>query len=174
MKLHQSVTLSCEHKCFPRLAKWTLLTNRDVVFAHCDETSCSSMEGFNMSYDQYLKGDLSLTISKADYRMRNTFVCECSIAEISKLHLSIESKWEYSIKSLLLLIKHLLTFRVKDTVRILSWNYTHQYSGLTHNYTLTHCSKVRWEWHTGPNIGPNATVRILFYLWFYQYYWNMS
>ncbi|KAB5528198.1 hypothetical protein PHYPO_G00137620 [Pangasianodon hypophthalmus] len=90
VKLHQSVTLSCEYKCSGSV-KWTLFNNRDVVFARCDQTSCSSLEGYEISHDQYLKGDLSLTITAADYSKRNTYSCECRISEISTVSLSIET-----------------------------------------------------------------------------------
>ncbi|KAF4074834.1 hypothetical protein AMELA_G00243490 [Ameiurus melas] len=91
VKLHQPVTLSCEYKCSGSV-KWSLFNNRDVVFARCDETSCSSLvKGYNMSYDQYQDGDLSLIITAADYRMRNTFSCECGVSEISTVRLSIET-----------------------------------------------------------------------------------
>ncbi|XP_017307118.1 uncharacterized protein LOC108255570 isoform X2 [Ictalurus punctatus] len=91
VKLHQPVTLSCEYKCSGSV-KWSLFNNRDVVFAGCDETSCSSLvKGYNMSYDQYQDGDLSLTITAADYRMRNTYSCECGVSEISTVRLSIET-----------------------------------------------------------------------------------
>ncbi|XP_053337680.1 uncharacterized protein LOC128509847 [Clarias gariepinus] len=90
VKLHQPVTLSCEHKCSGSV-KWSLFYNRDVVLARCDQTSCSSQEGFTISHDQYKKGDLSLTITKADYSLRDTYSCECGISEISTVRLSIET-----------------------------------------------------------------------------------
>ncbi|KAF5886509.1 CAP-Gly domain-containing linker protein 1-like isoform X1, partial [Clarias magur] len=90
VKLHHPVTLSCEHKCSVSV-KWTLFYNRDVVLARCDQTSCSSQEGFTISHDQYKKGDLSLTITKADYSLRDTYSCECGISEISTVRLSIET-----------------------------------------------------------------------------------
>ncbi|KAB5528197.1 hypothetical protein PHYPO_G00137610 [Pangasianodon hypophthalmus] len=91
VKLHQSVILPCEHKC-PGMAKWTLTNNRDVVLARCDQTSCSSLKkGYEISHAQYLKGDLSLTITAADYSKRNTYACECGISDFSIQRLSIET-----------------------------------------------------------------------------------
>ncbi|KAM9447193.1 uncharacterized protein Hap1MRO34_023638 isoform 2-T2 [Clarias gariepinus] len=98
VKLHQPVTLSCEHKC-SGLVKWSLFYNRDVVLARCNQTSCSSQEGFNISHDQYKKGDLSLTITKADYSLRDTYSCECGISEISTVRLSIETMFSSVQKS---------------------------------------------------------------------------
>ncbi|XP_053084722.1 uncharacterized protein LOC128317306 [Pangasianodon hypophthalmus] len=90
-RLHQSVILPCENKCSGSV-KWALFNNRDVVFARCDQTSCSSVkEGYEMSHAQYLKGDLSLTITAADYSKRNTYVCECGINDISTVSLRIET-----------------------------------------------------------------------------------
>ncbi|XP_053530452.1 uncharacterized protein LOC108261543 isoform X2 [Ictalurus punctatus] len=91
VKLHQPVTLPCAHDCSGE-AKWTMQRNRDVVFAQCDQTSCSSVvKGYEMSHDQYLKGDLSLTITAAEYSMRNTYACECGGLDYSIVRLSIET-----------------------------------------------------------------------------------
>ncbi|KAF5879984.1 CAP-Gly domain-containing linker protein 1-like isoform X1, partial [Clarias magur] len=98
VKLHHPVTLSCEHKCSVSV-KWSLFYNRDVVLAQCDQTSCSSQEGFTISHDQYKKGDLSLTITKADYSLRDTYSCECGISEISTVRLSIETVFSAVQKS---------------------------------------------------------------------------
>ncbi|XP_058230674.1 uncharacterized protein LOC131343200 isoform X2 [Hemibagrus wyckioides] len=89
-KLHQSVTLSCKHQC-SGLLKWALLSNRDVVQAECDRTSCRSKEGFNISHDQYLRGDSSLTITAADYSQRNVYACECEDSDFSYVRLIIET-----------------------------------------------------------------------------------
>ncbi|KAF4074800.1 hypothetical protein AMELA_G00243540, partial [Ameiurus melas] len=90
-KLHQRVTLPCKHKCSGE-TKWTLYDTRDVVFARCDQTSCSSVvKGYEMSHDQYKKGDFSLTITSAEYSMRNTYVCECRSSDYSTVRLSIET-----------------------------------------------------------------------------------
>ncbi|KAF5880005.1 CAP-Gly domain-containing linker protein 1-like isoform X1, partial [Clarias magur] len=88
-KLHQSVTLPCETQCSGR-AKWSLDSNRDDVFARCDQTSCTSVQqGFNMSHDQYKRGDLSLTITNPDYSMRKTYTCECDYSDYATVRLKI-------------------------------------------------------------------------------------
>ncbi|XP_053337681.1 uncharacterized protein LOC128509848 [Clarias gariepinus] len=88
-KLHQSVTLPCEAPCSGQ-AKWSLDSNRDDVFAQCDQTSCRSVQkGFNMSYDQFKKGDLSLTITKPDYSMRKSYTCECDYSDYATVNLRI-------------------------------------------------------------------------------------
>ncbi|XP_046697936.1 uncharacterized protein LOC124380741 isoform X2 [Silurus meridionalis] len=91
VKLLQPVILSCEHKCSASV-KWTLFQNRDVVFARCDQTSCTSQQkGYTMSHDQYLKGNLSLSIAAANYSERNTYTCECGVSDITTVRLSIET-----------------------------------------------------------------------------------
>ncbi|KAF5889356.1 CAP-Gly domain-containing linker protein 1-like isoform X1 [Clarias magur] len=88
-KLHQSVTLPCEARCSGR-AKWSLDSNRDVVFARCDQTSCTSVqEGYEMSHDQFKRGDLSLTITNPDYSMRKTYTCECDHSDYVTVRLRI-------------------------------------------------------------------------------------
>ncbi|KAF5880033.1 CAP-Gly domain-containing linker protein 1-like isoform X1 [Clarias magur] len=91
VKLHQPVTLPCEHKCSLKLAQWRLKDGQDVVFAQCDQTSCSSLEGYEMPRDQYLDGDLSLTITKPDYSMRKTYVCVCDNTDYTTWHLRIDT-----------------------------------------------------------------------------------
>ncbi|MCJ8731106.1 hypothetical protein PDJAM_G00195430 [Pangasius djambal] len=44
-----------------------------------------------MSHDQYLEGDLTLTITAADYSKRNTYTCECGDTDINDVRLSIET-----------------------------------------------------------------------------------
>ncbi|KAF5886508.1 CAP-Gly domain-containing linker protein 1-like isoform X1, partial [Clarias magur] len=91
-KLHQSVTLPCEAQCSPGKAKWSLTDNRDDVFARCDQTSCRSVQqGFNMSHDQYKRGDLSLTITNPDYSMRKTYTCECDYSDYATWRLKIST-----------------------------------------------------------------------------------
>ncbi|XP_047674466.1 uncharacterized protein LOC113637380 [Tachysurus fulvidraco] len=89
-KLHQPATLSCTTKCSGLLI-WNILSNRDVVLAQCDQTSCKSEEGFSISHDQYLKGDSSLTITAADYSKRNVYACECEDSDFVHVRLVIET-----------------------------------------------------------------------------------
>ncbi|MCJ8740617.1 hypothetical protein PDJAM_G00060990 [Pangasius djambal] len=44
-----------------------------------------------MSHDQYLEGDLTLTITAADYSMRGLYICECDGRDINDVRLSIET-----------------------------------------------------------------------------------
>ncbi|XP_035382418.1 uncharacterized protein LOC113568951 [Electrophorus electricus] len=44
-----------------------------------------------MSHDQYLKGDLSLTITDADYTKRSLYTCTCSGKDICDVSLQIEA-----------------------------------------------------------------------------------
>ncbi|MCJ8731111.1 hypothetical protein PDJAM_G00195510 [Pangasius djambal] len=90
VKFNQAAALPCKWNCSLE-AKWTLFSNRDVVVARCDQTSCWSEEGFKMSHDQYLEGDLTLTITAADYSKRNTYTCECGDTDINDVRLRIET-----------------------------------------------------------------------------------
>lgn len=88
-QLHQVFVLDCQSKCSESL-KWTLYSDRDVVLAQCERTSCWASRGFDISHQDYLKGNLSLTITDPDYRKRNVFVCECGDADTCILRLSIK------------------------------------------------------------------------------------
>ncbi|KAF5889027.1 uncharacterized protein DAT39_021265, partial [Clarias magur] len=91
VKFNQTAALSCGHNC-PGLAKWTLFSNPDGVVAECDQTSCRSVRsGFNMSHDQYLKGDLTLTITAADHSLRGLYTCQCDGTNVNDVRLRIES-----------------------------------------------------------------------------------
>ncbi|KAF4088608.1 hypothetical protein AMELA_G00056670 [Ameiurus melas] len=90
VKVNDTAHLPCKYKC-SGLAKWTLITNPDDVVAECDQTSCRSLkEGFKMSHDQYLKGDLNLTITAAHYSKRNVYTCWCDGRGVNEVRLKIE------------------------------------------------------------------------------------
>ncbi|XP_047674471.1 uncharacterized protein LOC125145483 isoform X2 [Tachysurus fulvidraco] len=91
VKLKQSVVLPCKQNCSDSL-QWTVIDKPRLTVAECNQTSCWSKEGFNMSHDQYLKGDLSLTIIAADYSNRGLYTCECAGEEVNTVQLSIETK----------------------------------------------------------------------------------
>ncbi|KAF4088602.1 hypothetical protein AMELA_G00056700 [Ameiurus melas] len=65
--ISEAADLPCAWNC-SALAKWSLINNWDNVMAECDQTSCRSVkEGFKVSHELFLKGDLTLTITAADY-----------------------------------------------------------------------------------------------------------
>ncbi|GAA6084034.1 uncharacterized protein LOC125141289 isoform X1, partial [Tachysurus ichikawai] len=82
--------LPCDRTCSHQ-ATWSLFTNPDYVVAQCNQTTCWSAEGFNISHDQYLKGDLTLNIPAADYSTRNIYTCQCDGKDVNDVRLSIES-----------------------------------------------------------------------------------
>ncbi|MCI4392338.1 hypothetical protein PGIGA_G00144920 [Pangasianodon gigas] len=88
VKLNETAVLPCQWNC-SGLSKWTM-SDKQVDVASCDQT-CWSKEGFNISHDQYLKGDLSLTIIAADYSKRGWYMCQCNGTEIQTVRLSIET-----------------------------------------------------------------------------------
>ncbi|XP_060731435.1 uncharacterized protein LOC132849194 isoform X1 [Tachysurus vachellii] len=92
VKINQPAALSCNRTCSHE-ATWSLFYNQTYipVVAQCDQTSCWSAEGFNISHDQYLKGDLTLTITAADYSKRNMYTCQCDGKDVKEVRLSIES-----------------------------------------------------------------------------------
>ncbi|XP_058251372.1 uncharacterized protein LOC131356400 isoform X2 [Hemibagrus wyckioides] len=90
VKINQAATLQCEQRCSGE-ATWSLSNNQSNVLAQCDQTSCWSAEGFKVSHDQYLKGDLTLTITAADYSKRNMYTCHCDGSYINDVRLIIET-----------------------------------------------------------------------------------
>ncbi|KAF4088622.1 hypothetical protein AMELA_G00056750 [Ameiurus melas] len=90
VNFNQAADLPCKHKC-SGLVIWNVISNRDYVVAWCDQTSCRSLkEGFKISHDRYLKGDLTLTITAADYSKRGLYTCECNGRDVTDVRLSIE------------------------------------------------------------------------------------
>ncbi|XP_047670274.1 uncharacterized protein LOC113636558 [Tachysurus fulvidraco] len=90
VEFNQAAALPCERNCSHQVT-WTPFYNRTYIVAQCDQTSCWSAEGFNISHDQYLKGDLTLTIPVADYSKRNIYTCQCDGKDVNDVRLSIKS-----------------------------------------------------------------------------------
>ncbi|KAK1806916.1 hypothetical protein P4O66_005399, partial [Electrophorus voltai] len=72
-------------------SSFSIQSSKGDILAQCNQTSCQSKEGFHMSHDQYLKGDLSLTITGVDYTKRAWYTCKCDGAEICDVSIQIES-----------------------------------------------------------------------------------
>ncbi|XP_036453911.1 uncharacterized protein LOC118826932 [Colossoma macropomum] len=90
VKLHDSATLSCSERC-SGLVRWSVFHKPTDVLAECDQTSCRSVkEGYQMIHDQYLKGNLSLTITDADFTKRGWYTCDCDGEDICDVQLLIE------------------------------------------------------------------------------------
>ncbi|KAG7330671.1 hypothetical protein KOW79_006893 [Hemibagrus wyckioides] len=90
VEFNQTAALPCEQTCSDE-ATWSLSTDSDYVVARCGQTSCRSAEGFKMSHGQYLKGDLTLTITAVDYSKRNMYTCHCDGRDVNDVLLLIES-----------------------------------------------------------------------------------
>ncbi|XP_047670256.1 uncharacterized protein LOC125141293 [Tachysurus fulvidraco] len=88
VEINQAAALPCERRCSDH-ATW--FNNPGYIVAQCDQTSCSSAEGFSISHDQYLKGDLTLTIPVADDSKRNIYTCQCDGTDITDVRLGIRS-----------------------------------------------------------------------------------
>ncbi|KAL7836101.1 hypothetical protein AOLI_G00273850 [Acnodon oligacanthus] len=90
VKLHDSATLSCSGRC-SGLARWTVFHKRSDPLAECDQTSCRSVkEGYQMIHDQYLKGNLSLTIADADFTKRGWYTCDCDGKDLCDVQIQIK------------------------------------------------------------------------------------
>ncbi|XP_036416435.1 uncharacterized protein LOC118800342, partial [Colossoma macropomum] len=90
VKLHDSATLRCYERC-SGLVRWTVFSTPSDVLAECDQTSCRSKEEYQMIHDQYLKGNLSLTITDADYSKRTSYTCDCDGKDLCDVALKIEA-----------------------------------------------------------------------------------
>ncbi|XP_076854845.1 uncharacterized protein LOC143509889 isoform X2 [Brachyhypopomus gauderio] len=90
VNLHGAATLPCSQTC-SGLVTWTVSHKQRDILAQCDQISCQSQEGFHMYHDQYLKGDLSLTITDVDYTKRAWYTCTCNNKDICDVSLQIEA-----------------------------------------------------------------------------------
>ncbi|XP_036416843.1 uncharacterized protein LOC118800810 isoform X2 [Colossoma macropomum] len=89
VNLHGNATLPCSVTCS---GLFTWVRSNDDVVAQCDQTSCQSVKaGYQMIHDQYLKGDLSLIITDADFSMRDTYACECDGTALRDVEFSINA-----------------------------------------------------------------------------------
>ncbi|XP_072527989.1 uncharacterized protein [Salminus brasiliensis] len=90
VKLHDSAVLPCSERC-PGLVRWTVFHKRSDVLAECDQTSCRSMkEGYQMIHEEYLKGNISLIITRVDFSMRGWYTCACDRKDVCDAQLQIE------------------------------------------------------------------------------------
>ncbi|KAL7839012.1 hypothetical protein SRHO_G00256700 [Serrasalmus rhombeus] len=90
VKLHDSATLPCSGRC-SGLVRWTVFHKPTDPLAECDHTSCRSVkEGYQMIYDQYLKGNLSLIITDAGFRKRGWYMSDCDGKDLCDVRLQIE------------------------------------------------------------------------------------
>ncbi|XP_037387481.1 uncharacterized protein LOC119261820 [Pygocentrus nattereri] len=90
VKLHDSATLPCSGRC-PGFVRWTEFSKPSDVLAECDQTSCRSVkEGYQMIYDQYLKGDFSLIITNADFSKKGVYSSDCDGKDLCDVELQVE------------------------------------------------------------------------------------
>ncbi|KAI4885904.1 hypothetical protein NFI96_024394, partial [Prochilodus magdalenae] len=90
VELHHPATLPCSERC-SGVVRWTVFHKPTEVLAECDQTSCRSVkEGYQMIHDQYLKGDLSLTITDADLRKRARYTSRCGGVDLCDVALKVE------------------------------------------------------------------------------------
>ncbi|XP_035382122.1 uncharacterized protein LOC113568030 [Electrophorus electricus] len=87
---HDAATLPCNQVC-SGLVTWTMHHKPGDILAQCYQTSCQSKEGFYMSHDQYLKGDLSLTITDVEFNKRAWYTCSCNSETICDWTLQVHA-----------------------------------------------------------------------------------
>lgn len=92
VKFNQPATLPCNYKCSGS-AKWTMFHNPGFILAQCNQNTCRSEKGYEMSHDQYMEGKLYLTITAADYSKRALYTCDCDGVEACGVRLIIDSKF---------------------------------------------------------------------------------
>ncbi|KAI4896111.1 hypothetical protein NFI96_000329 [Prochilodus magdalenae] len=89
VKLHEAATLPCYQKC-SGVVTWTTPDKEQDILAQCDQTSCQSKDGFLVSHDEYLKGNLSLTIITADFSKKSWYTCKCNGKGVCDVSLRLE------------------------------------------------------------------------------------
>ncbi|XP_037387425.1 uncharacterized protein LOC108414148 [Pygocentrus nattereri] len=90
VNLHDSATLPCSERC-SGLVRWTASRKPHEGLSECNQTLCRSVkEGYQMIYDQYLKENLSLTITDADFSKRTWYTCQCDGKDICDVSLRLE------------------------------------------------------------------------------------
>ncbi|XP_049326812.1 uncharacterized protein LOC111188514 [Astyanax mexicanus] len=91
VKVHDSAALSCSKRCSGAV-QWTLFSKGKDPLAECDQTSCRSVkEGYQMIFNQYLQGNLSLIITDVDFSKRGLYVCNCDNRDLCEVQLQIET-----------------------------------------------------------------------------------
>ncbi|KAG9261586.1 hypothetical protein AMEX_G25160 [Astyanax mexicanus] len=86
-----SAVLPCTERC-SGVVRWTVFHKRSETLAECDQTSCRSVkEGYQMIYNQYLQGNLSLIITDADFSKRGYYTCDCGNKDLCDVRLQIET-----------------------------------------------------------------------------------
>ncbi|KAI4887100.1 hypothetical protein NFI96_025746, partial [Prochilodus magdalenae] len=88
VKLDDTATLPCHDNCSGSVS-WT--HSSSGVVARCNRTSCSAVnEGYEMSHDQYLKGNLSLFIPVTDSSKVGVYRCQCDSTLVENVVLIAE------------------------------------------------------------------------------------
>ncbi|KAF5901370.1 uncharacterized protein DAT39_008883, partial [Clarias magur] len=74
--LHETSSLPCPQPC-SGLLTWTMFQRPDDVLVRCTRVSCWSAAGFSLNHDEFLRGDSTLTVLRADYSLRGLYRAEC-------------------------------------------------------------------------------------------------
>ncbi|KAM9446820.1 uncharacterized protein Hap1MRO34_023315 [Clarias gariepinus] len=74
--LHETSSLPCPETC-SGLLTWTTLQRWGDVLVRCTRDSCWSKDGFSLPLEQFLSGDSTLTVLRADYSLRGLYMAKC-------------------------------------------------------------------------------------------------
>ncbi|KAF5882678.1 uncharacterized protein DAT39_023033, partial [Clarias magur] len=74
--LHETSSLPCPQSC-SGLLTWTMFQRPDDVLVRCTRDSCWRAAGFSLNHDEFLRGDSTLTVLRADYSLRGLYRAEC-------------------------------------------------------------------------------------------------
>ncbi|XP_017542496.1 uncharacterized protein LOC108414199 [Pygocentrus nattereri] len=85
-KAYESATLPCSRTCSGTLT-WTKFVKKDDFLVWCDSKSCRPKPGFELSHEEFLRGNLSLTVLSADYDDRGWYVCSCDSKPVCDISL---------------------------------------------------------------------------------------
>ncbi|KAG9261493.1 hypothetical protein AMEX_G25035, partial [Astyanax mexicanus] len=91
VKLNESATLPCVNQCAGRV-EWTCVASKEVV-AQCDQNICKEERGYKLGSEKIRAGDLSLTITSADFRKKGFYTCDCNGVTVCLVSLRIECKF---------------------------------------------------------------------------------
>ncbi|KAL7839015.1 hypothetical protein SRHO_G00256730 [Serrasalmus rhombeus] len=91
VKRHSSATLPCSFRCSGSVT-WKTIQRPGDSLGQCgsEHASCWLKEGYQMSHEKYQTGDISLTITDADFRNRGLYTCQCDGKEVCSVQLLIE------------------------------------------------------------------------------------
>ncbi|KAI4872556.1 hypothetical protein NFI96_003206 [Prochilodus magdalenae] len=90
-RAYEPATLPCNQSCSGTLT-WTKFGKQDSTLVRCDSKSCQPKAGFELLHEEFLGGNLSLTVLSADYEDRGWYVCSCDSKPICDVSLILSGE----------------------------------------------------------------------------------